>query len=178
MIPALKDTWELQKAFAAVLVEQSGLPEERVINSLSLYGPDFEKLVDGTIYASYEMADCFLFFKLESGDDANFSAPAKDGAIYSYHSFRFHLYVYGNQCHAMALTIRTRLLYDRPQTDLIRQGIHIVNVEKPVLVNEYMNGRMWPRADLEAKVDCRFVTEPLKKSDEFAETDIGTGIAD
>ena len=166
---AMASIKDLQKELRTCLISQSGLTGDFIRNSLSLYGEDLQKALNNLLqpdeYTSITGSDTMILFKLSLDSEvdihASFINDKDESKIYYYKSFEYFLYIYGDSSDDIALKLKARLRSQAVRDALQEKGIHIISIENPEQVNEYINDVMWKRCDLSIKLGCKFIINPI-----------------
>lgn len=162
------NTEELNKVVRQVLILQSGLQSTRVLNSLSIYGEDLDKLLEDEIYGSIERNDAMLLFELRSRDStSNMTQTNDDDTLLLVRSFTLHVILYGNSSSDIASILKTRLETEKVRLSFVERGIYIEDISMPQTLNEYKNQTMWLRNDFDINLTCSFLIEQISKDSSF-----------
>ena len=153
---AIESTAKLEELLRNLLIEQSTLASERVLNSLSIHGEDLDKLLEDSIYVSLDRTDCVLLFELISRESSSDISNEDEDAISTYRSFSLKCILYGNDSNEIATEIVSRLRTEKVIEDLQAQGIYLETVSRIESVNEYKNETMWQRNDFDIDISCLF----------------------
>ena len=154
MITQLQSSNEINKLIRAQLIKQSGLDKSRVINALSIYGETLDKLLEDSVYNSYERSDVVCLFELQSNDQ-QVSFDENNTAVYL-RSYEVRVILYGNASDDVATLTVARLRTEKVRQDLYEAGLRLRAVSEPIIVNEFKNGVMWLRTDFSILLDCEF----------------------
>lgn len=155
---------ELNKYLRNMLIEQSGLSSDRVLNSLSLNGTDLDKKISSADeeYNSIEIDNTTLLFELltrasnnNSSEDALPIGTAQSKIIYN-RAFRMHIILYGDSSPDLANTLVARIRSENVRVQMYNQGVFIETVDDPESINEYKNEMMWLRTDFNIDIDVEF----------------------
>lgn len=147
---------ELNKILRNLLIQQTGLPSENVLNGLSIYGAALEKRLQDQKYNSFEPSDSVIVFELalrNSSSDVNMTND--NDYITSYSSYSLNLVIYGNAASQVANLVWTRFQTESIRLVLQSYDIYLEDVSKPSSVNEFVNTTMWHRADLSINITCK-----------------------
>lgn len=188
---------ELNKDLRTILTEQTGLDSSKVLNALSVYGTDLDKLMSEQIYESIEQSDALLLFELQSrdstdnqsqeqqqvikdrltasdyifaADDLEVSDDARelDDSITYDKAFRLRIIIYGSGGSDIATKLVARLRTEAIRSRLYEQGIYLERVNDPDIVNEYKNETMWLRNDVNIDIAVEFNISQTSTDDGFA----------
>ena len=162
---SLTDLKEINKILRTVIIAQSQLLSANVRNALSLHGEDLEKLIEGTVYNSYEVTDCFALFELKYRDSSNnisfTNTDQTNDPVTIQNSFAFQVMIYGNASPTTAALFTARMRTAKVRQDLMTQGVYIERVENPVSINEYINDSMWIRTDVVINISCEMLVQQV-----------------
>lgn len=175
---AISSVKELNRVVRDQLIELSGLPSDRVLNSLSLHGTDLDKLLEDNIYNGYATSDSVLLFELESRQNrGDMSQSNDDDTISLYRSFVMRLIIYGDDSSDVANIVISRLRTQYYLNTLRDNGVYVEDVEEPTIVNEYKNDTMWIRNDINVDISSKFIIQPANAYVSF-EDYVGINIVD
>lgn len=148
---------ELNKILRQVIIQQSNLSDEQVLNSLSIHGEDLDKLFEEQEYISIDRSDALILFELQSRrSSADISMTNDDGSITLYRSFTFRVMIYGNDSSNIANVLIARLRTEDVRVQLLDSNIYVEKVSEPDVLNEYKNQTMWIRNDIAIDISCEF----------------------
>lgn len=168
MINSFANVKDLQKYIRNMLISQSELKPERVLNSLSTYGTELDKLLQDEVYNSIDEEEDTLLFELQSRSSTSDVSMTENENINYYKSFRIKVIIYGNSSSDIALKIASRFRTEEVRCDLYSNGIYLEQITDPTIINEYKNETMWLRNDLAIDISVRFIINPLLIDDEFS----------
>ena len=148
---------ELNSVLRKVLIEQSELPADRVLNSLSEYGTDLDILLEDNSYDSINFDTPTMLFELSlrpsSSDISENSSQitqekltvsdyiyvdglvvSDDGPIINdtidfYKSYKLHVIIYGNNGYNIANKTIGRLRSEFVRNEVQEKGIYLESVE-------------------------------------------------
>lgn len=172
----INDSNEINKYLRQVLITQSELSPERVLDALSVYGTELDKLLDESIYNSIDRTNATMLFELNTRtassdmtmeenevkvealtcsnyvfcDDLKVSNDLKvlDSDITSYKAFRLNVIIYGDASTNIAQKLVARLNSEACRVQLYEQGIYLEKLSDPNTINEFKNDTMWLRTDI------------------------------
>lgn len=173
---AFTNVIELNKVLRNCLITQSQMNEKMVLNSLSLYGTELDKLLISLSrdqrYTSIEQNDALLLFELisrESSGDISITENEEN----PYHNitynkaFKLKIIIYGDAGSDIALKTIARLRTEEVRNNLYEQGVYLEKVSDPFILNEYKNETMWLRNDFEMDIAVQFKIVPILTDHEF-----------
>lgn len=129
-----------------------GINLKDIVNGTDVYGPDLLKLLEGKKYNSYKLNDSVIVLDLETRENTSDMSITKDDSIIYYKSYELKLIIYGRNSVNLGNQIFAEFNSDYVLTDLITNGIYIQDISNPHSINEFVNGVMWPRCDLNINV--------------------------
>ncbi len=142
------------------ILQQTGLPSERVLNGYSFYGPDLLKQINRSITESPNLDDTFIIFEFRELESESYGtsqeANGKMAAIAPYGLF---CRVYGKKSHEYAQKLLMIFKYPDIAEDLHLRGCFITDISNITPTNEFINSVLWQRADIEIDVICKVITE-------------------
>lgn len=164
---------DLEKILRQTLITQSELNPDRVLNSLSLYGTELDKLLSENVYVSIEQPDTTMLFELKSRkSDADISFTSEedndDMSITYDKAFTLRVIMYGYSSSDIALKLTARLRTEEIRLQLYEQGVYLEKVSDPYIINEYKNETMWLRNDIEIDIAAKFDILPIHVDHDFA----------
>ena len=164
---------ELNKFVRKHLIAQSDLPSAKVLNALSIYGDDLDKMISEHVYESIDQSDSLLLFELNARDSSSDVSFDEGDSIIYYKSYKLSCIIYGNSCSDVANKLIARFRTEPVRDDLQNDGIKLESVSHETTLNEYKNNSMWTRSDFDINLDCKFKIS--KRSDDveikdFSET--------
>lgn len=169
---AISDINELNKIMRLVTIQQSELDGEMVRNSLSTYGEDLDKLLFKTTYNSICPCDILALFELISRDSSsNVSMTEEDDKVTAYKSYTFHVIFYGNDSATVATKYIARMRTELVRTALLDNGVYIEKVNDDKSLNEFKQGVMIHRHDVDVDISCMMSVEQVSTSIDFTEID-------
>lgn len=142
------------------IVEISGLQNEFVINSLSVYGADLAKIIDETQYSIKQKAlnptetvnDSMIVFEVMN-DEGSTDNMLQD--FIKYAAYVMHITVYGESAEELAHSIKKELLMFETKAKLNYDGVHISSISNINAMNEFKNSVMWQRRDFDVNFAIR-----------------------
>lgn len=169
---AIESTAKLEELLRNLLIEQSALEPERVLNSLSIHGENLDKLLEDSIYVSIDRTDAVLLFELISRESSSDISNEDEDAISTYRSFSLKCILYGNDSNEIATAIVSRLRTEKVIEDLQAQGVYLETVSRIESVNEYKNETMWQRNDFDIDISCLFKISKISAEYEFDSVEV------
>ena len=166
----LSSTNELNKILRQVLITQSELDEERVLNALSLYGTELDKYLSDSIYESVDQNDTTLLFSLEarnSTSDVSIVNENEVDNITYYKAFKLSLIIYGDNSNDTGIKLAARFRSENVRTQLYDKGIYVEEVTDPTILNEFKNDTIWIRTDLDINIGVEFNITPVNTDFDF-----------
>lgn len=168
MIKSISNIFELDKIIRKYLISQSELDPRKVINSLSVRGPELQVLVEKNTYVSPDLNTTILIFENTNNDtNNNVSVPEEDGTFSIYQSFSCKIILYGNYSKTLGLILKSRMESEVIRQNLFDEGINIEKVTSPVSLNEFKNETVWIRTDLSIEYSCRMSVQPVNELNEM-----------
>ena len=148
-----------------VLSEQSGIDINRILNAISVRGPDLLKLISESQSMSFDLGDCFIVFDLiESDPEEAVVLHEEDDSTSSIAPFDFTLKIYGNASHQVSQNILTRFKTESVALYLRSKGIYIHGITFPTAIHEFINNTVWPRCDMSLHIIVRFNVKPVEET--------------
>lgn len=146
---------EIEKIIGDILVKESGLPKERVLNSLSLRGPELDKLIDEKVYLSYNLNDCVLLFEVSADSTLlDLSLPDKEtDEIIKDIGLNVKTIIYGNCSLELANIIKARLESAEAREGFLSRSLYLYEVSNLSSLNEFKNNTVWPRTDFDISLN-------------------------
>lgn len=146
------------KNFRTVISNECGIDLSRILNSLSVRGPELLKVMSDTQTYSFGLSDCFIVFELVEDNSAedNVVLHEADGSTSSISSYNMNMRIYGNDCHKTSQDIRMTFKNPDIALNMRSNGVYIYGIPFPTSINEIVNNTVWPRCDLTIKVKVRF----------------------
>ena len=162
---------ELNKVLRQIIITQSELPADRVLNALSFTGTELDKLLQDSIYSSIEHSDTTLLFELmNKPGNSNVSSTNKNsstGEIEYIKEQRLKIIIYGSDSSLVALKLVSRLRTAEVRTLMRDAGVYYSNVSEPDTLNEYKNETMWLRNDISIDVVTKYIIQPISSDTNF-----------
>lgn len=170
---AISRTKELNKLLRNVLIVQSELQQDRVLNSLSLYGEDLDKLFEEQIYTSIDVSDAMILFELRSrNSSSDVSMTLQDGTIEIIRSFSLYVMIYGDDSADISSKLIARFRTEKIRNNLHNSGIYIENVSDADMINEFKNNVMWLRNDFSIDISCKFIVSQIEQDYNFDSVEV------
>lgn len=132
-----------------MIISQSNIDSNHVLNSLSIRGQDLQKLIQDTnIYMSYDLNDKIILFKISKNDNTNNVQLSEENDIISlYTSYKCHLYIYGNNSFDFSEILKAKILTEKNIDDMFFKGINITSCSNIENISDFINNTIWPRSD-------------------------------
>lgn len=165
MITPIESPKELEKLLRNMLITQSQLIPNRVLNGNSIRGQDLEKMIDSNIYISYNLSDCVIIFELFTRtSEENISMIKSNNSLLLYSSYNMHLIIYGNKSEQLAQILKARLESEKNRFDMYNLGIQIEEISNITTINDFKNETIWIRSDFDIDFACCY---SIKQVSEF-----------
>ena len=163
MIKAITSFKELTILIRKMLLKQSNVNDDNVLNLMSVRGQDLQKLIqDSGIYVSYDLNDSIILFNIsKSNSTENVQLDLQNNIIPTYMSYRCHIYVYGNNSYFLAEIIRSRILTQKNLDDMVGNGIKITSCSDIETSRGFINETVWPRSDFDINFSCLYEIKPV-----------------
>ncbi len=159
---------EIIKKLRNVVMTNTKLPGNKVLNALSVRGTDLSDVISSTKTYSFSLGDVFILFELlkdQNGD--NYITPKDDDNMIAIASYTYHLMIYGNGSDLCSQVLRTTFKQPKVAMDLREEGIYVRTVNSGETINEFINNTLLLRNDLEVKIEVAYVLENAIKSQYF-----------
>ena len=169
---------EINKLIRLQIIKQANLLPERVLNSLSTYGAELDKVLteiltvstshtvgrhnvqsseDESVYVPIQHSDVVVLFELQDRQSSNNMSETNDDNSVTYtKSYIVHLILYGDSCGDVATTLVARLRTERCRTELLDEGISLERVTDPDRINEFKNNTLWQRTDFDIYISVEY----------------------
>lgn len=162
MIKKFTNVNDLNKVLRKYLISQSELSSKNVLNSLSIYGENLNKIFNN-IATSYKTNDCVLLFELSNRQNtSNISFTENNSIIYT-QSYKLKIILYGENGADICNKIIARFRTERVRNLLYDEGIYIEKIDNPISFNEFKNDVMWPRNDFNIDLSCEFIYSQVEQ---------------
>lgn len=163
----IKNLHDIEKIIANVLVKQSQLDNDRIINGLSVRGPELSKYIQTKVLKSYELTDSVIIFELvmDYNQDTNFTEYSNN-SIRNTMAFHIELTVYGNESINLANILKARLESQKVRAILLEEGIYLSNISNIASLNEYINETMWLRSNMTLNLIAEMNIDEIDKSED------------
>lgn len=186
---------ELNKVLRQMLITQSELSPERVLNALSVYGTELDKLLEDNIYESIDRFNATLLFELSSRDatsdmsmeedttvvdaltcsrynlcnglEVSDDLKVTDSSLTSYKAFKLNVIIYGIDSTTIAQKLFARFNSEFCRTLLYQQGIYLESVSQPAILNEFKNNTMWLRNDMTINIAVKQNISQITSDDDY-----------
>lgn len=185
---------DINKYLRELLIQQSELSPKFVLNALSTYGTDLDKIYQEEIYNSIEPNDSVILFQLISRDSLSDMSQEedkflieplrasnliksgryfvsdnylKDEDITNYKCYRLKIIIYGDNSNNLAIKLAARMRTQKVRTTLYDKGIYLEKVEDPIIVNEFKNETMWIRNDLNIDVGINQKIKQIETDEDY-----------
>lgn len=145
----IKDIKNINKIVGNMLVRQSGLDRSRIINGHSVRGVNLSKFVTDNVKLSYNLSDSVIIFEIDpaNNDDVNITEESESGNIRQFVYVEVKVIIYGQEASILAKTLKARIESEEVRNDLLLQEVYMSKVKDIVVVNDFINETIWPRAD-------------------------------
>jgi len=155
---------EIIKVMRKALNEQSGVPLDKILNTLGVRGAELAKMISETEEMGIDNNDVFIMFNIEEDMNAKHTVLEEDERhMTSIAPFKFKLYIYGNGGYVVSQNILARFKSPEVAYDVRDRGVHIKDISYPISVNEYLNDTLWIRHDMEFSIEVKFTINKLTK---------------
>ena len=148
---------DIDKIIGNMLVKQSELDKSRIANAITPRGVDLAKFITDKVKLSYDLHDVVIIFEVVSteSDGINFTEIEKDSSnIRENAAFEVKITIYGNEAIRTAKILKARFESEKVRTDLLNDGLYLIDTTYVQSINEYVNETMWPRADWSFRIAC------------------------
>ena len=162
---------ELEKIVGNIIYKESGLTKDRIINAMSVRGPQLSKLITDKVKLSYDLNDVAIIFEItnRNNDDVNFSEEINEDEIRNNLALKVSIICYGNASNNVVNILRARLLSERVRLEFLENDVYIAEVSSATSLNEFINETVWPRTDFTINIDVEMLVkktiadEPIDK---------------
>lgn len=167
---------ELNKYLRNMLVTQSEINSDKVLNALSIYGTELDKLLSESIYTSIDQLDSVILFELinrDSNSNVSFneyeqtSLGTIDNNVTYYKCYTLKLIIYGDSSSDVANKIVARFRTEKVKEDLYENGIYLERVTDPISLNEFKNNTMWLRNDIDIDIGVKLKISQISTDSDF-----------
>lgn len=175
MITAIQSIESLEAILRSVLLTQSALDGNHVLNALGIRGPAMEK--PGTtqgevIFESMTNDESILVFELYEKDEYSEDTIVNDvSKLFTYVELGLKLIVYGKSSRTLAQTIKARLLSQEVRDALFASGVNLQTISAIEPASEYINDVLWQRRDFEVSLSCYLNISKITNNDHFTNAD-------
>ena len=171
----ITDTKIFGKIFGDVIVANSSLDKNHVINAKSLYGGTLQKGNDNdTVLKSFKPEETFATFLVTHDNSSDTMTEDVDNTLTTYESFICSIMIYGEHYNDVTSNLYARLLTQEILTSLHSKGVHIQTIENKGDASDFLNGMLVKRRDLIIHFSCEMDTSKIEKYDEMSSFDIET----
>lgn len=179
-LPVISDIYEIDKYIAKMLVEQSQLDTNRIINGLSIRGVELAKFIEDSIELSYNIKDSVIIFERfsEDNENINFSEELSISNIRQTMYHKIHIIIYGMKSAMLANILRARCISENVEDSLSTVGIYLSSVSQVSSMNEFINNTVWPRADFDIYTCSEIEVSQLLDSNQIDTIDNATYYTD
>lgn len=170
MIKTIQELQEIDKILRNVIIQQSELQADRVLNALSIRGTDLEKQIQTDEYISIDLNNSMILFEVYSRNSENNMTMEEDdenNSLTSYCSFMIKLIIYGNTSKMLAQKLKARFESQYIRNKLYDSGIHVDNVSEIETISEFINSTIWLRNDLSILFSCKLSVSQLQDDEEL-----------
>lgn len=154
-------------ALRSVIITQLGISAERVMNAVSVRGPELWKIISSTEINSFNLNDSFIVFEFVINDaDGEFGAvDNKDGTSEVLMPYVLKMKFYGNSCNTASQTLLASFKTSDVAITLRNAGVWVYGISKPTSINEFLNNTVWPRVDMDVKVQLSATISTTEATD-------------
>ena len=153
----MTNTDEINKIVRLEIINYLNITGNRVLNGVSVRGPNLQKIISECTLGSFNLEDSFIVFDLEKANGEDYFVMEEDDNTVSVISeFQMNFRVYGMLCHMIGLRLQAMFKDVYVLGRLYEKGIRGQDVTDLTTINEFINNTMWPRADLSFKMQIRF----------------------
>lgn len=176
MIVKTTDIQEINKIIRNVLILQSGLQPNQVMNGVSLHGTELLERINQYAYKTYTLDSSFIVFVLESREsESDFSQTQEDGKLRMVASYQMHCYVYGYESQKLANMIIARIRSEYSRLNLQQSGIYLESVSSATTGNDFINNTLMIRTDFFINMSVEMEIEQVSDGEEFEYFDLKVG---
>lgn len=169
-----KDIASLEKSLRKMLIKQSELDSNRVLNGRSFRGIELNKVISDEDEFSIDLNDLFILFDLYNDNELNYSENVDDNNIRLISSFTLHITIYGNNALDLAQKLKARLESEQVLLALQNENIHLKSVSSLSDIAEYINDTFWNRYDMEVRLEGERLISKIEPDANFEEIDMNT----
>lgn len=171
MIKAISNIDELNRIIRHQLMLQSELDGSKVLNSVSSYGQNLDKLLQAAEYTSVVPSDNILLFELMTRlSDTEVSYMMNDKIQYD-RAYLIKVIIYGDNSSDIMNKLVGRFRTEKVRYSLQQEGVYLESIDPSGPINEFKNDRMWIRNDCDINIYCRNEIDELNPSDDFESFD-------
>lgn len=165
---------DIDKIIGNMLVKQSTLARDNILNVDSIRGVDLSKFITDKVKLSYDLSDLVILFEVKGVDNenVNVSETMSNDLILESSSFEIQLTIYGNQSLHLAKILKARIESEKVRNDLLAEGLYLINIESIQSFNEFMNETVWPRADIILNVACEMQINQVDTMNEVDDVNV------
>lgn len=167
MIKAISNIDELNKIIRNQLILQSKLDGSKVLNSVSSYGQNLDKLLQAAEYTSVVPSDNIILFELTTRTSDSDVSYMLDDKIQYNKAYLVKVIIYGNDSSNIMNNLVGRFRTEKVRYSLQQEGVYLESIEPSGPLNEFKNDRMWIRNDCDINIYCRNEIDELNPSDDF-----------
>lgn len=138
----------LEKGLRNILIKQSEVGSDRVLNARTIRGVDLNKFLNEDTEESINTDDLFILFDLTNDSDWNVSEEVDERTIRIGTSFKFHIILYGNKSIELSQILHARLESNPVSLALLNLGVQLLKVGEVNDMSEFINDNFWSRCDL------------------------------
>ena len=168
----ITDISNIDKIIGNMIVKQSNLSRENILNGRSVRGIDLAKFIADKILSSYELTDSVIIFTTNASNAINVTEVQKDESIYEAMSFEVQFTIYGNQSLYLAKILKARFESEKVRNDLLEQGIYVIDIDSIQSMNEFMNETVWSRADMTLNIGCEMKVTQIDAMNEIKHANV------
>ena len=161
----IENMQDIDKIIGNMLLKQSGLNRQNIVNGLSVRGPELSKFITETVKQSYDLTDVVIIFERMALDEGNtnIDETESDDSIRESIAEKISINIYGNQSFAMAKTLKARFESEKVREDLLNSGIHLM---------QFMNEMLWHRASFDLEIAYEISVNQIDLPYSIEKTDI------
>lgn len=170
----IENMQDIDKVIGNILLKQSGLNRQNIVNGLSVRGSELSKFITETVKQSYDLTDVVIIFERMALDEGNtnIGETESDDSIRESIAEKISINIYGNQSFAMAKTLKARFESEKVREDLLNSGIHLMQVTNVDTLNEFMNEMLWHRASFDLEIAYEISVNQIDLPYSIEKTDI------
>lgn len=146
---------QLEKIIGDMLLKQTELKRERIINGLSIRGVDLSKFITDNVSLSYDVSDIVLIFEISAMNENTINiSEAEDDGIREDVCFEVSITCYGNESLFKIKQLKARLESDKVRYDLSKEGVYFIDASSIIQINDFLNETIYPRTSMTFRIAC------------------------